>query len=313
MSIRVVRYTPTHKGQWNAFVASAKNSHFLFNRDYMDYHADRFTDASRLFFEGDRLIAVLPANLRGDWLVTHGGLTFGGVITDERMSTQRMLTLFDALLEELRPHGITRLIYKAIPHIYHRIPAEEDLYALFRLGAKMVRRDVSSAIRPCARPPLTKGRKWAINQSQKHDLVVVRDHDFDTFMAIEEYVLRTRYGLKPVHTAAEMTLLASRFPDNIKLFAAYLNGVMHGGVIIYETTSVAHAQYISATDEGKLLNANDRVLDYLINEYYATKQWFDFGISTEQDGQYLNVGLIGNKESFGARAVTYDFYELDLT
>ena len=132
-------------------------------------------------------------------------------------------------------------------------------------------------------------------------------------MAIEEQVLGTKYGLKPVHSAAEIELLASRFPDNIKLFAAHRSGVMLGGVIMYETSCVAHAQYISATDEGKQLGALDRVLDFLINEYYTDKRYFDFGISTENSGQYLNLGLIENKESFGARAVVYDFYELDLS
>ena len=86
---------------------------------------------------------------------------------------------------------------------------------------------------------------------------------------------------------------------------------MLGGVLVYETPCVAHAQYIATTDPGKELAAHDCVMDELLTEVYAGKAYFDFGISTEDRGRTLNVGLIENKESFGARAVAYDHYELD--
>jgi hypothetical protein len=85
---------------------------------------------------------------------------------------------------------------------------------------------------------------------------------------------------------------------------------MLGGIVIYETALVAHAQYIAASDEGKESAALDVVIDHLIGSYYADKRYFDFGISTTEAGRSLDTGLIGNKESFGGRATTYDFYEL---
>ena len=131
-------------------------------------------------------------------------------------------------------------------------------------------------------------------------------------MAIEEQVLGARYDLRPVHSAEEITMLAGRFPDNIKLFTARRQQQMLAGVIIYESRNVAHAQYIAANEEGKQTGALDLILSYLINEYYADTKYFDFGISTEDDGRYLNLGLVENKESFGARAIVHDFYELEL-
>jgi hypothetical protein len=311
-TLQVARYEATHKAAWDRFVAQAKNGHFLFQRDYMDYHADRFTDHSLMFFDDARLLALLPANRTGDTLVSHGGLTFGGVISDHKMKAATMLQLFDALKEHLRADGITRLIYKAIPHIYHTLPAEEDLYALLRHEAKLIRRDLSSTITQSERIGLSKGRKWSLKQSRAHGLAVRESTDFATFMAIESEVLETRYGVRPVHTAAELQLLAGRFPDNVKLFAAYHDETMLAGVVMYVSRQVAHAQYISATEEGKRTGALDLILNYLINERYGATPYFDFGISTEQAGRYLNVKLLANKESFGARAVVYDFYELAL-
>jgi hypothetical protein len=199
-----------------------------------------------------------------------------------------------------------------VPHIYHALPSEEDLYALYRSGARLFRRDVSSAVFSAERPGFSKGRKWAAAQARKRGLSVGRSHDFETFMRIEEELLTKKYGVRPVHTAAEIGMLAGRFPDNIKLFTASDAGRMLAGVIVYESSHVAHAQYISATDEGKEAGALDLVIGHLLNEVYAGKRYFDFGISTEDEGRTLNVGLIENKQGFGARAVVHDFYEIDL-
>jgi hypothetical protein len=309
--ISVVRYQLEHKPEWDEFVGRSKNGVFLFQRDYVEYHSDRFSDHSLLFFKDERLVALMPANVDDESFVSHGGLTFGGIISDHNMKTLLMLELFEALKEYLQGQGMTRLIYKAVPHIYHHVPAEEDLYALFRHDARLVRRDVSSTIDANARLPFSKGRKWAVKQGQKHGLEVKRSFDFETFMTIEANLLGEKYGTKPVHTAAELQMLAARFPDNIKLFTAHGGAEMYAGAVIYESQRVAHAQYIGTTEEGRKTGALDLIMGYLINDYYAQKKYFDFGISTEDGGRHLNAGLIENKQSFGARAVVYDFYELD--
>ena len=131
-------------------------------------------------------------------------------------------------------------------------------------------------------------------------------------MAIEERLLGAKYDTRPVHTAAEIALLAERFPENIKLFTAHQAEEMLAGVIVYESNQVAHAQYIGATEQGREIGAQDVIINYLVDNYYAQKPYFDFGISTEDEGRCVNLGLIENKQSYGARAIVYDFYELDL-
>ena len=56
---------------------------------------------------------------------------------------------------------------------------------------------------------------------------------------------------------------------------------------------------------GSIHSASD-----LLNEVYHDRAYFDFGISTEDEGRTLNEGLIANKESYGARAIVYERYEL---
>jgi hypothetical protein len=310
--VTVAPYSDAHKQVWDRFVAEAKNGVFLFYRDYLEYHRDRFADFSLLFFDGDKLLGILPANRDGDTLCSHGGLTFGGILSDQRMRTPVMLELFDAMREHLKAEGIAKILYKAVPHIYHDVPAEEDLYALFRHAARLVRRDVSSTIWMKDRVALSKGRKWSIKKGRASGLSVGRSYDFRTFMAIEEEVLQQRHGVKPTHTAEEIEALARRFPEHIQLYAATREGQMLAGAIVYESRSVAHTQYIASTDEGRKLFAGDLLLDVLINETYVQKKYFDFGISTESRGRILNVGLVTQKEEFGARATVYDTYEMDV-
>ena len=43
---KVFKYTAENKIEWDHFIATAKNATFLFQRDFMDYHQDRFEDFS---------------------------------------------------------------------------------------------------------------------------------------------------------------------------------------------------------------------------------------------------------------------------
>ncbi len=311
--LTLVPYANEHRTVWDDFVLRSKNGVFLFCRGYMDYHADRFTDASLLFFDGGRPAAVFPACRMGDDVLSHAGLTFGGVVSDEQMTIGLMSCVFDLMLDYYARKGLGRLVYKPVPWIYHRLPAEEDLYLLFAKEGRLIRRDVSTTIDLRRKLPYSKGRKWSINKAKKAGLLVRPSEDFESFMAIEECVLRKYHGTRPVHSAAEIQLLSRRFPEKIRLFGAFRDSLMLGGVIVYADGPVVHTQYISSTDEGRAVGASDVVLDHLIHNVYAQKTYFDFGISTEQNGRYLNPGLALYKENFGGRAVVFDWYEVALS
>jgi len=96
--VEVVKYSPENKIKWDSFVSKSKNGVFLFKRDYMEYHSDRFRDHSLLFFKNRELVGLLPANIRGDELHSHEGLTFGGVISSIDMTAPLMLELFESLI-----------------------------------------------------------------------------------------------------------------------------------------------------------------------------------------------------------------------
>jgi GNAT acetyltransferase-like protein len=311
--MKVLPYTPDHAAAWNAFVASSKNGTFLFHRDYMDYHRDRFEDASRLVY-GDtgELAAVFPANRQGRVVVSHGGLTYGGLVIGPEMGTLQYLDVFGALAADLRSRGAESLDYKIIPPIYHQYPADEDKYALHLLGAELYRRDLSSVILPGKRLPLRKGRKSDLSKARRSGLRVEESDRWAEFWTILSDNLHEKHGLKPVHSLPEIQRLHGRFPANIRLFVVLAGEEAVAGTVIYETPSVAHAQYIGCNDAGRKNGALDILLSHLFDATFVAKPYFNFGISTTHDGLRLNRGLTDFKESFGARSVVQDCYRLNL-
>lgn len=310
MNVRIEKYQPELQLVWNAFVEESKNGSFLFNRGYMEYHADRFQDHSLMFYNGDELLAIMPASESNGVLNSHGGLTYGGLVMHRRASASFILACFSELLNYLKHLQFTTLIYKCIPHIFTKLPAGEDLYALFHYKATLYRRDLNSVIDISRRPSYTKGTKYNLSKARKAGLRVEKSTDYNTFMEIEEAILTAKYGKKPTHTAEELSMLAERFPENIKLYLVFKEELCLGGTVIYESGEIAHTQYIGITDDGKEIGALDTVVDCLLQHYASTHRYFSFGISTDKDGSYLNEGLLRNKESFGARAVVHDFYKL---
>ena len=311
MEIR--RYRREDKELWNSFVSKARNATFLFDRNYMDYHADRFDDNSFMFYHKGKLKAVLPANVAGDTLYSHQGLTYGGLLLDKKATVEDVLECFDSLNSWLRENGISKVVYKALPWIYQQYPSQEDLYALtWKCKAQLISRDIASTIVIDNKLKFAESRKSGIRKALSLNIEVGESNDVDGFWHVLEDNLGNRYNAKPVHTANEMKLLMSRFPNSIKLYVAKMNGEIVGGTLIYVTPQVVHTQYISASVEGKKHGALDLLFDYIINKVYANCRYFDFGKSTEQGGAYLNEPLIFQKEGFGGRGVCYDWYQWEL-
>lgn len=306
------RYSDSDKTAWNDFARRSKQGTFLFDRAYMDYHRRRFADSSLMFFKDGKLYALLPANLDGDTLWSHQGLTYGGLLTDEHATAADVCALFEELMTYLANAGIKKMIYKPMPWIYQLLPAEEDLYALFnRCNARLCVRNVSSVIVRGNELKWRRIRQFGANKATKEGIAVQRDNAaLDEFWPVLEDNLKRTYDAKPVHSLEEMLSLSDAFPENIRLYVARLGNEVIGGVLLYVTRQVVHTQYISATEEGKKHHAIDAIFRKILADDFQGSEYFDFGTSNEDRGRYLNEGLIYQKEGFGGRAVCYDWYEV---
>jgi hypothetical protein len=332
----VERYDPgRHQPEWDAFVRASKNGTFLLTRGYMDYHADRFADHSLLVRDPERrLVAVMPAHATEGGIESHGGLSYGGLVTGPEMKLPVLLRVFEAAAGCLVANGFRTWGYKTIPHIYHRHPAEEDRYALFLMGAQAVRRDLLLVVPADDRLPFQTRRERGTKKARTAGVEVQEQPTFADYWPLLTETLAERFAASPVHSLEEITALRERFPGNIRLFTATLAeaGAQRGrpasprcasasaggphvlaGVIIYESDRVAHCQYIAASSEGRAVGALDLLFDHLLNVVYRDIPYFDFGSSHEDGGRAVNLGLIEQKEGFGARSVVHEHYSIDLT
>lgn len=181
MSLSVHEYASSDREHWNRFVERSKNGTFLFDRNYMDYHADRFEDRSVIVKNGDRTLALFPANKIEDRIYSHQGLTYGGLIVDERMTTPTAIDVLNAVTDHFRQGAAQDLYYKTVPHIYHRLPAEEDRYALFRAGATLYRRDVLSVVTPGSPGPVQTRRKRSREKATRSGVTPHESSDWQAF------------------------------------------------------------------------------------------------------------------------------------
>lgn len=314
--ISATPYNPSLKDTWDAVVKASSGGTFLLLRNYMDYHSDRFADASLLFADDrGRYFAVLPANRVTDTLYSHQGLTYGGLIYRSGTKIEAVMECFEAIVAWAQSEHITSIVYKPTPHIYHRTPCDEDLYALYRIGAHLRAREISSTI------DLHSPLKWStlrlrqMRSAMTAGVQIRPSEDYEAYWQVLTECLQINHNTTPVHTHDEIALLHSRFPDNIRLIGAYdTTGRLLAGTVLFVTDCVIHAQYISASPEGKAFGA----LDLLFHNLLTAWQWaegiryFDFGKSTEDEGRWLNAGLVRQKQGFGARAINYDTYEVVL-
>lgn len=307
--IELYKYNINYKSEWDDLITRSRNGSFLFYRDYMEYHSNRFTDNSFIIRKNGKMEAVIPGNINYPTYYSHQGLTYGGIISSINIKTIDILEIFKQLNTELKKNGITHVIYKLIPSIYHKIPCQEDIYALFLYQAEKIECNISSVIYLNNRLKFTELRRRCVQKSKRAGVIVYESDKLCQFWNILTANLTIKHNAKPTHCLNEIIYLKRRFPENIRLFVAEIAGTIVAGTLLFIINKLVHIQYIASDSQGKKLGALDLIFDELIYRQFVSESIFDFGISTEGMGNYLNENLIFQKEGFGGRGIVYEVYK----
>lgn len=308
----IKRYQESDYDNWNTFVSQAKNATFLFHRDFMEYHKDRFQDFSLMVFEGKKLVAILPANQVGEKLYSHQGLTYGGLVLLPNSKFYNTIFVFQTVLKYLHDIGISALYLKQIPSIYCDYPSDEINYLMYVCQGKLKMKHNISVVDLNRKSHISKSRKQCVRGGQQLGFTIKEETNLESFwntLLIPN--LREKYDSKPVHTVVEITQLQKRFPKNIRHFNVYQQEELVCGTTLFVTDNVVKPQYISGSEKDIAGGSIDFLYDYLINEIAKGKPFFDFGPSHEENGLRIVKNVNFWKESFGAHSLVQDFYEVE--
>lgn len=308
------KYDSGLKREWDEFVSRSRNATFLFLRDYMDYHADRFEDHSLMAYRRGKLCALLPANRAGDILNSHQGLTYGGwLLPRQGIDTNDYYGLWKRWLRYCTDSGIKEIIYKPLPTIYATMPSEEDRYLLFLCGAGNVVTNMASAINLRHNPGYNKlQRRHLAHTPESFTADNASAEAAEEFHSMLSSCLAERHESRPVHSACELKALAEKFPENIRFWIARDNGKAEGGVCVFITPECVHCQYIATTVRGRETDILAALFAEMI-AYYTERgvAYFDFGTSNEDGGRLLNEGLNRQKTAYGGSGVAYSTYRIN--
>ena len=308
---KIVPFAPELQNAWDDFVHASKNGTFLLHRDFMEYHQDRFVDASLLIYKNQELVALFPANRVDREVYSHQGLTYGGVVTNQEMKYSDFVSVFQSILTYWRSLEVTFIEIKKIPNFYSSVFNDEIDHLAFVLQANVRRVDTCSVV-PLRSFTISKSKIRDAEKARKKGVKVQEVKEFSFFWEhILSYNLRNRYQTQPVHSYTEIVMLQQKFPSNIRFYEITLEQKVIGGTVLFIDKDVVHVQYISGLEAYKSTGALDFLFVTLLQKFSKTHHFFDFGTSNVNNGYQINKGLLQWKEAFGARTVIQPFYRFD--
>lgn len=299
---------------WNTFVSTAYNATFLFHRDFMEYHQDRFDDFSLLVFDKTKLIAILPANRVDNKIYSHQGLTYGGLVYASKLKIEKIETILDLLFDFFKGKRIEHFYLHPIPSFYLGQGNAAIDFFLMKKGAQLYRKEMNMVAHLPQEIPISKSKLKHFRRTEVLGLRVVEETNFQPFWEkILEPRLVEKYDVKPVHSLAEIQLLHERFPKNIKQFSVYLEDKIVAGITIFEFENGVKSQYGATSKKGEKYRALDFLFISLLDIFQKRgKLFFDMGIVNDAGEKGFHSGLLQQKEELGCTVWSQDFYKISL-
>jgi hypothetical protein len=263
----------------------------------------------------DRIIGLLPAAEDPHdpaTVISHPGVTYGGLVHNGELRGENQVNALTSISTHFGELGYTKFVYKAVPFIYHRRVASDDMYALFRIGAKRSRCELLAALDLAAPGRARSGRRYGLKRAEQAGIGVEVGWDaIEAFWGVLEDVLRERFDSQPTHSLNEIDELHRRCPKEIELVVAKSGDEVVAGIVLFEAGAALHMQYSAATETGRNASAMDAVMTCGI-ELARSRQCRYFSFGTSSEGYRLSESLYEFKLSFGAGSVTQEQFEVGL-
>lgn len=322
-----IEYYQGNEVEWDDFVCNkSMNGTFLQTRKFINYHAEgKFKDCSICIRKGNELVAAILACViedNGKIYFGHKGTTFGGITISEKIYSATIIDeMFKKLHEFLVAEGFEKIYLKMVPEVYQKKDCSLLDYFLYKNGytcfselnylmqMKYYKEDVISQF--------SSSKRRDYRYSLKNDLIFRK---LETREEIAEYHLILQANLKKldlplVHSLEDFyDLKYNRFESEMEFYGVFLeNKMVAGSVVFIFDDHIFHTQYLSSYEEYLKMYPMDYLITNLIQTAVDRKMdTFTFGICTEDQGRYLNLGLSRFKEGFGTEFCINRSYEKEL-
>jgi hypothetical protein len=307
---------------WENFVLNSSNGTIFHLRKFLSYHPkERFKDSSLVIIKNKKIVALFPAVevLREDkkTLWSHCGASYGGWIYENDLNFQEAFGCVESVLEFAKENNFERIQLTPPPIIYQTKYSNYIDFALVKNGFDYVKRDVSSIVQldfteDELLSTFRAEARTAVKKAIKQGVIIRECDEYENYYKILKKNLKLRHNVNPTHTLDELIYLKNIFPDEIRLYGAFVDDVLIAGVCNFSVNkNVVLAFYISHDEEYQEYRAVN-LLFYEIMKSYKQKgfRYLDFGIFTVN--MEPNWGLGRFKENFGARGIFRDTYYKNL-
>ena len=325
MALLVENYKSEYEKEWDDFVLNkSMNGTFLQTRKFINYHKEsKFQDCSLCIRKGNELVAVILACVIDDegkkTFFAHKGTTFGGIcISPKAYSASSVNEIMEVVQAFVKKQGFEKMYLKMVPDIYQKKNSDLLDYFLYKNEFKCYnelnyymyldhyKEDVITQF--------SSSKRRDYRYSLKSDFVFKKLETKEEIAKFYEVLLLNlnKLGLNAVHSLEDLyDLKFERFNKEIEFYGVYLeNKMVAGSMIFIFDNHIYHTLYLSSDEEYLKLFPMDFLICNLIQTAVDKgMDVFSFGICTEDQGRYLNLGLSRFKEGFGTEFCINKSYE----
>jgi hypothetical protein len=306
--IRVEVLNAQRRGEWEAFVKSANNGTVFHRLAFLDYHRpERFVFHHLMFYEGDSLVALLPASLSGGVLTSPAGASFGGFVVAPRLALQTADHIVKALLAYGRDSGIAEIVLTPPMQVYSRTLDESMEYAMLynRFSQHSVLySSVIDLARVRGKQDLSRNTRHKINKAINKNVRIVESDTFETFYPIL-LENKAKFGVKPTHTLEELKKIDKLVPGMMRLFMAYYGGTPVAGELLFAANDRCILNFYTMH---LYQHRNLFAVNYLVEHAIRWSiehgfRYYDYGVSADTfstDPLEPSWSLVWLKESMGS-------------
>lgn len=279
----------------------------------MDYHQDKFQDASLMIYNNHELVALLPANKVGDELFSHQGLTYGGILFTKTQSVDSITAVISVIIEFLKANHIASLTIKQLPEFYYETYAKDIYNVLQTYNSEIILKQVILAIDYQSEYNIHKTKLKRFNKLKTNGFRIVEgQHELERFWnTVLIKRLDEKHDSKPVHNLAEIQYLQDKFPSEILQYTIYNDTELLAGITIFKKGKVVKSQYGMASETGEKLKALDMLFVYLIRKYEEEGlHFFSMGTVSNDSKLGYSQGMLKQKQELGCKTFNQDILKV---